>query len=84
MPRGYRAKRVLVPFDRDRDVTIVLDPLPTQPPRIRLGKRRPASEEPSVFAPIEALPTVELLPGAKLPTRQRIQTNIDTDDPYAN
>jgi hypothetical protein len=86
---GYRNKRVLLPFDRDRDITIVLDPLPEETSHaLRARRRAAASAEPSVAGVTTqaagAQPTVDIQPGAKLQTNRRVNAEIDTTDPYAN
>jgi serine/threonine-protein kinase len=81
---GYASKRVLVPFDRDREVIILLDPLPSGLPRPRHAKQPAQTDAATSSDSLSAPPQPEWVPGAKIPTRQRIRTNIDTVDPYAN
>ncbi|MFT3925721.1 MAG: hypothetical protein QM778_24480 [Myxococcales bacterium] len=85
---GYASKRVMVPLDRDREVSIVLDKLPVEPPvASRSGKRR----EPERPAPAPSTPekantaqSEDIAPGGLIPSKRRVRTDIDTADPYAN
>jgi len=82
---GHQSKRVLVPFDRDRDVTVVLDPVAPLPLRASRSRRRAESdvEAPSALEG-DTSRVEELQPGAKLPTIGRVKAQIDTENPYAD
>jgi serine/threonine-protein kinase len=96
---GYASKKVVVPFDRDREVSIVLDRLPLAPasaqpavdtPRARRrgalearGSTRESSK-PAAASGALAAPSGDSAPGAPLAPKSRLRTDIDTTDPYAN
>ncbi len=95
---GYASKRVMVPLDRDREVSIVLDRLPPeQPVPGQRAKRRepssseqvaaptpkpPRAQEPA--APTGAAQSEDIAPGGLIPSQRRVRTDIDTTDPYMN
>ena len=92
---GYASKRVMVPLDRDREVSIVLDKLPSETPSpvARGGKRRESgvstSERPVTPAPtggekVSNAQSEDIAPGGLIPSKRRVRTDIDTTDPYAN
>ena len=87
---GYASKRVMVPLDRDREVSIVLDKLPVEPPAgARAGKRREperSAQAPAASAPEKpgAAQSEDIVPGGLIPSKRRVRTDIDTTDPYAN
>jgi serine/threonine-protein kinase len=85
---GYASKRVMVPFDRDRDVSIVLDKLPAEPPS---GPNRPRRREVAAPSPgtiaserPSSAQSEDIAPGGLIPSKRRVRTDIDTSDPYAN
>jgi serine/threonine protein kinase len=83
---GYATKKVVVPFDRDREVSIVLDKLPLDAASAaRTGKRRerPLNAAPGV-EPVRNAQSEDIAPGALIPSKRRVRTDIDTADPYAN
>jgi serine/threonine-protein kinase len=95
---GYLTKKVVVPFDRDREVSIVLDKLPLERGSDErsgetsargAGKRRePPARANKPAGPASASPSEAaeetFAPGGALPSKRRVRTDIDTTDPYAN
>jgi hypothetical protein len=87
---GYQTVKQLIAFDLDRELSMVLRPLPASP-KERAKRPSSAAVEVAPPAPTATPPAVqpvdmggeEAVPGVELKTRPR-RPNFELNDPYAN
>ena len=90
---GHETRKIMLPFDSDREVKIVLEEKTAHPVRRRPGGANTPSA-PSASATPSPAPAAspeprksqeDVAPGADLvPSKPRVRTGIDLNDPYSN